>query len=120
MKRVVVYSLAVVAVSCSIATGVGAAAPCTLSDSDLQALALSPSHLTAAGLLALAPAAQKSVCNTRAAIMQLDLQKGVITDATLKTMTGRSVKYMSPAENERLNHALNAWIAAKLKSGLSN
>jgi hypothetical protein len=122
MKQILWYSLAIAAVSSSLsATGAGATAPCTLSDSDVQALALSPSHVTAAGFLTLAPEAQKWVCNTRAAIRQLDLQNGVVTDATLKITMAYSTKYMSPAENDRMVDASNVWFAKLLKSkGLSN
>ena len=117
MKHALQSVFLLAAVCCSFnATRAMAAPPCTLSDSDIQALALSPSHLTAAGYLALAPTTQKSVCNTRAAITQLDLQKGIVTDATLKITMAYSAKYMSPAENDRMVDASNDYLAKIFKS----
>src|SRR5438445_13875593 len=112
MRRVLRYLSVVVSVSGSLApTVAGAAVPCRLSDSDVQALALSPSHVTPASFLAFPSTGQKGVCNTRAAVKQLDLQKDVVTDATLKITMAYSAKYMSPAENDRMVDAVNDYWA---------
>jgi hypothetical protein len=84
---------------------------CTPSDSDFSALAASPSRLTPSAYSALAPAQQKSVCDTRAFLRQVDAQKGVVTK-----IGSYSTKYLSPAENDRIVDATNDYLARLFKS----
>lgn len=53
---------------------------CVLSDSDINSLAASPSHLTQSEFDALTSARQNAVCSTRAFIAHVDAQKGIIKD----------------------------------------
>jgi Sel1 repeat len=84
---------------------------CTPSDADFAALAASPSRLTPSAYAALAPAQQKSVCDTRAFLREVDAQKGVIDD-----MGRYSTKYLSPAENDRVVDAVNHHLARIMTS----
>lgn len=77
-----------------------AAQACTPSESEFQALAESPSHLTPSGFSALTPVYQNSVCQTRAFIKRVDDQKGVITE-----IKGYSSKYLTPSEKLRVEKA---------------
>ncbi len=89
----------------------GAAPTCTPSPSDYQALALSPSKLMPGAFSALTLAQQKMVCSTRAFNQQVALQKGV-----MDKMKIYSTKYLSPAENDRMDAASNDFMQRLMKS----
>ena len=84
---------------------------CTPSDGDFKSLAASPSHLTPSDFSALAPERQAMVCSTRAFIKKIDAQRGVMTE-----MEKYSIKYLSPAENDRMSDASDRFLAAIFKS----
>jgi hypothetical protein len=88
-----------------------AAQACTPSGSDFKALAASPSRLTPSAYSTLTPAQQKSVCDTRAFLKEVDAQKGAINK-----IGSYSTKYLSPAENDRIVDASNDYLARLLKS----
>lgn len=85
---------------------------CNLSDNDFKALAASPSHLTPSQFSALAPKQQEMVCTTRAFIQKIDAQKGVMNKDE-----EYYIKYLSPAENERIVKATNEHLYRLLKAG---
>ncbi len=89
-----------------------AAEACTPSTSDFDALAASPSHLTPGEFSALSPERQELVCSTRAFIKQIDAQKGV-----MNKIETYSMKYLSPAENDRIVQATNEHLFRLLKAG---
>jgi hypothetical protein len=76
---------------------------CSLSKSDITALAASKSKLTERKFLALAPDGQQWVCKTRADIKELDAHNGVYDDP--KNQTSYRPIYLSPAENDRMDLA---------------
>ncbi len=84
---------------------------CDLSDSDFKALSASPSHLTRSEFSALETKQQEMVCDTRIFIKQIDAQNGVMTK-----MEKYSTKYLSPAENDRMVDASNAYLEKIFKS----
>ncbi len=88
-----------------------AAQACRLSDSDLDALAASPSHLTSGEFSSLSPERQELVCSTRAFIKKIDAQKGVMNE-----IEKYSTKYLSPTENDRIVKATNEHLFRLLKS----
>jgi hypothetical protein len=93
-----------------------AAAPtCTLSASDLNALALSPSKLTAQEFSAAALPDQKIICETRLRIKQLDAHNGVIECSTMDIISV-SDDYLSPAENARHVDALRKFLPKVARS----
>src|SRR5579859_735045 len=78
---------------------------CTLSEGDFKALALSPSRIAPSEFPHLQANQQKSICDTRAFIAHIDAQNGVI-----KKIEPYSTKYLSPAENNRVVAASNAFL----------
>jgi hypothetical protein len=88
-----------------------AAQACAPSENDYKALAESPSHLTPAMFSALTPDQQNRVCETRAFMAKVDANNGVMTE-----MDDYSIKYLSPAENQRMIAASNIFTRALLKS----
>jgi hypothetical protein len=82
-----------------------------LSDSDIKALAESPSHLTAAQFSALTPKQQGFVCDSRAFVKRVDDQKGVIN-----AIGNYGTRYLSPAENDRIVDATNQYLWRIMKS----
>ena len=85
---------------------------CNLSDNDFKALAASPSLLTPSKFSALAPKQQEMVCSTRAFIKKIDAQKGVMDKDE-----EYYIKYLSPAENDRIVRATNEHLYRLLKAG---
>jgi hypothetical protein len=88
-----------------------AAEACAPSKDDYKALAESPSHLTPAMFSALTPDQQNRVCETRVFMAKIDANHGVMTH-----MDDYSIKYLSPAENQRMITATNNFTNALLKS----
>src|SRR5258708_27518388 len=84
---------------------------CNPSDSDFKALAASPSRLTPGEFSGLPPERQELVCSTRVFIRQIDAQKGIMNE-----MEKYSPKYLSPAENDRMIDASNAFLTKIFKS----
>jgi hypothetical protein len=100
----------------SFAAAAALAAPdCVLSNSDVQALALSPSHFTAEQFASASADEQKRVCRTRAAVKQFDADGGVLKPETVKVTMAYSTKYLSPAENDKIVDASNVWLETTLK-----
>ena len=82
-----------------------AAHACTPTAADYQALATSPSQLTAEKFSALTPASKKSVCDSRAFIQLVDSQGGRID-----SIGSYSTKYLAPTENDRVVDATNDYL----------
>ncbi|HXT01592.1 MAG TPA: hypothetical protein VN915_13025 [Elusimicrobiota bacterium] len=82
-----------------------ARAACTPTAEDYQSLAESPSHLTQDKWANLSAAQQKSVCDSRAFIKLVDDQGGQIDK-----IGSYSIKYLSPAENDRIVDATNQYL----------
>jgi hypothetical protein len=98
-----------------------AASECTLSPSDLGALALSPSKLTAEEFFAAPVPQQRTVCKTRRAVEELDAHNGVIDASTSDTILAYSTKYLSPAEYDRISEASDNYLAQIMRAkGIGN